>query len=337
MTCTRTTIRLSLWTMVFAFALILLMVPLGGVFQPEQISYRINQTLYLMDITRRVPVPLLRPDANVNQMAWSPDGSQLAYTALGKLYTIDVGGRRGLRHNPTPQLHIDTDIAVGGPQWSPDGTMIAYLSGLHSFIDVYLYDFEGSPQRLTNGAIVSSLPVWSPDSALIAYTDMSNNVPDVFTVSAGDGEVQRITNRTHATSPVWSVDGERLTFIGRKEKFAYIMAMQPGQPDGDVLAEVRALSLVQSPQSDLIAVSSLDACCYNVDILQPDGTMHRVADGHNIAQMVWASDGEAILGLATFTEDYDLLLINVQTGDMRQITNTPNAIENNPQWRSNPQ
>ena len=60
----------------------------------------------------------------IRDVALSPDGSEVAFTALGGLYVMDADGGEPRR------IGADTEGALSHPAWSPDGETIAAVSWL---------------------------------------------------------------------------------------------------------------------------------------------------------------------------------------------------------------
>jgi Tol biopolymer transport system component len=88
----------------------------------------------------------------------SPDGRHLAFSALTRLYLMDLpGGQpRQLSAEGAREFH---------PTWSPDGQWIAYVSWAPEGGHIWkrLGDGTGEPTRLTKTAAFYRDPVWSPD------------------------------------------------------------------------------------------------------------------------------------------------------------------------------
>ena len=75
--------------------------------------------------------------------AISPDGTQIAFTYKGDVYTVPVNGGRATQITTNP-AH-DTR-----PVWSPDGKQIAFASDRMGGMDIYIVDKDGgTPTRLT--------------------------------------------------------------------------------------------------------------------------------------------------------------------------------------------
>ena len=75
--------------------------------------------------------------------AMSPDGSLIAFSFKGDIYTVPTNGGRALQITTHPSH--DTR-----PVWSPDGKLLAFASDRMGSMDIYVVDKEGGiPKRLT--------------------------------------------------------------------------------------------------------------------------------------------------------------------------------------------
>lgn len=94
----------------------------------------------------------------------SPDGDQLTFTVMNKLYVMDFP-------HGTPRRVTDMDITEAHPTWSPDGRWIAFATwdknkGGH----LYKVRPEGrNLQQLTEQAAVYGDPAWSYNSDRIVF------------------------------------------------------------------------------------------------------------------------------------------------------------------------
>jgi TolB protein len=147
-----------------------------------------------------------------NGPAWSPDGSQIAFSRgprLGPshLYVMDADGTDVSRL--TQGSGSDRHAA-----WSPDGTRIAFARSGNYGYEVYVMDADGSNVRAVTAVTAESAPspAWSPDGSQIAL-----DVDGAIYVMSVDGtglrrlspELPRGVLDMHAS---WSPDGTQIAF-----------------------------------------------------------------------------------------------------------------------------
>jgi WD40 repeat protein len=187
--------------------------------------------------------------AEPHELAWSPDGSLLAYTCtvvrggaqVGRIYTIrpDGTGRR-LLHTGTPSAYW--------PAWSPDGGRIVFSTGSrrwgHSAI--YAVDLDGSNRQFV--ARAGAAPDWSPDGTTIAYWG-----PSCLPGSSG------WTGRTRLVTP----DGRDVTPHSRRGRCGGIgpaYAIPAWSPDGRRLAITswNGLYVMDADGGHVIAIRGTD-------------------------------------------------------------------------------
>ena len=141
--------------------------------------------------------------------AWSPDGTQIAFTrdvrGSAEIVLMNADG------SGVTQLTRDRAANEQHPAWSPDGRRIAYMSNTESSQDLFVMNADGSqPTRMTEGPFEASDPAWSPDGKLIAFTCDS----DLCLVGAEEGSrpVQLFGTAAKEFSPRWSPDGKWIAF-----------------------------------------------------------------------------------------------------------------------------
>ncbi len=92
----------------------------------------------------------------------SPDGKRLAFSALDRLYVMDLPGG-------TPRRLTNDTVHEQVPMWSPDGQWLAYVTWSNSggSINKVRADGRAAPVRLTADAAFYDTPAWSPDGQRI--------------------------------------------------------------------------------------------------------------------------------------------------------------------------
>jgi len=92
----------------------------------------------------------------------SPDGRRLAFSALDRLYVMDLP-------NGAPRRLTNDSVKEQVPAWSPDGQWLAYVTWTDAggTLNKIRADGRSRPVRLTSDSAFYDTPVWSPDGARI--------------------------------------------------------------------------------------------------------------------------------------------------------------------------
>ncbi len=133
----------------------------------------------------------------------SPDGKHLVFSALNKIYVMDLPLGK-------PHLLVNQPYCQFQPKFSPDGKWVAYVSWCDT-VGGYLWRVPiagGEPEKLSTCAGQYQRPAWSPDGSKIAVIERvsefrNENYPDygkLELIPVNGGGIRIIDD----TVPMWN-------------------------------------------------------------------------------------------------------------------------------------
>ncbi len=190
----------------------------------------------------RAPVDVAPADVDVKMLrhvATSPDGSQVAFSALGRLWLTAADG------SGTARRVTDADEVEAFPKWSPDGRSLVYATWDDEAMGAVkvVPAVGGTPRAVVDAPGQYAEPAFSPDGRLIVYRrtggdsrrgSLYTGETGLYTVPAAGGEPTLV--REGGSAPFFSADGARIVFQG----FDGGAALQSMALDGtDVVTHLR--------------------------------------------------------------------------------------------------
>ena len=143
---------------------------------------------------------------------WAPDGSAIAFTGRGRLWTISPDGG-------SPQaLPVE---GASQPQYSPDGRWLAYIARDGDHPEIWLWSVaDREARRLTRlGSRIEAFS-WSPGGQKIAFHSWRYGSPDVFTVDVPDGTIRRLTSDPlYEVYPTFTSDSRQVLFVRMDDRW----------------------------------------------------------------------------------------------------------------------
>lgn len=113
----------------------------------------------LLPLSAAAVTPLWLRDAKI-----SPDGSRIAFTYKGDIWTVPTSGGNAVRLTATPSYEAN-------PIWSPDSRKIAFAGDAAGNFDVYVVDAAGgAPLRLTFNSASEIPETFSVDGKNILFS-----------------------------------------------------------------------------------------------------------------------------------------------------------------------
>lgn len=154
------------------------------------------------------PPPAPRVIRALRYPAVSPDGSRLAFSYRGDLWTVPVVGGEAQRLAEVPGW-------ASRPRWSPDGQTLAFCSDAKGNTDLYTVPVSGgAPKQLTFHTADDILGDWSPDGqSLTFYSARDSRLPILYTLRLDDGRLREVTrDEMPLASPSFSPDGNTIAY-----------------------------------------------------------------------------------------------------------------------------
>ena len=248
--------------------------------------------------------------------AWSSDGSKIAFTSDGQIWTMAADG--------SGATQLTSSGANYQPTWSPDGSKIAFTSsragiacggpfvGDDPASEIWVMNADGSNQTpLTSQSRISDSPAWSPDGTRIAWQSMR------LFYDANEEVCLPDPPEIWVTDP----DGTDQRFVVRDNDASFIPTMNPAW----------------SPNGTRIAFSSMNPP--GIGFVNPDGAGQTVINtvAPNESNPAWSPDGTKIAFDAFVSGgNADLHTMNLDGSGVVNITNTPAVIETSPDWQPLP-
>jgi Tol biopolymer transport system component len=163
--------------------------------------------------------------------AWSPDGTQLAFSSDRDgdydIYLMNSDGSGLVRLTNSAGLD-------DGPAWSPDGARLAFGSERSGNSDIYVMSLpDGAPVNLTQNPASDYMPVWSSDGGLIAFGSNRDEGNFLYLMDADGNDQHPLFTDFNAGFPTWSPGDSLIAFDGAGDIWTI-------RPDGSGLTNLSA-------------------------------------------------------------------------------------------------
>ena len=144
------------------------------------------------------------PRVSPQHLAWSPDGTSLAYDTDTSIWRVDLATATPVRLTTDDPTH---DVESWQPSWSPDGNTIAYSRFQTCFrcTAIWLINSDGTSPRQIYDTFQARRPTFSPDGTRLALSLANDLVIDLDgnSIVAGGGAYT-----------IWSPHGTYVAYTG---------------------------------------------------------------------------------------------------------------------------
>jgi Tol biopolymer transport system component len=261
-----------------------------------------------------------------DHVAWSPDGTKIAYDCTDSFEDICLI-ELATGHSTIIVNSKSSDIQ---PVWSPDGSKIAYSSRQDNDWEVFVVNADGTNRtNLTNShPEADSDPVWSPDGSKIAFGSYRDGIVQLYIMNAdGSNQINLSQSNTYDFLPNWSSDSKRIFYTALDDTQGEIYVINI---DG-----TNKVNLTKNPADDQRPILSpnekyvaflRDDSLY---IMNPDGSELRHVGGEDMSTFVWSPDNQYIVlwdgGFNIYTVNLNCL--RLAGGCTKNIVKLPNEHE----------
>lgn len=218
----------------------------------------------------------------------------------------------------------------------PVNTLIAYAAGNKG---IYELSYPGGQisQIIVNpgGNILYFSPSWSASGDKIVFARSDSFGSKIYIVNR-DGSGLRLLRDNAGTDPAWSPDGEHIAYT-------IDFSLYVTDKDGKRLQHLGNSSAIGffpawSPDGKRLALLGASGVGYNASkiyLIDSDGNnLHPISDAvAGESHLAWSPDGSKI-AFRSFEGCGDIDVLDLKSGEITNLTNTPGIVEEDPAWSS---
>lgn len=176
--------------------------------------------LFTMDAEAGAPATLLASEPrDIGQLAWSPDGTIVAYQTprlASIVEAVKVRGVQATGGTPVDLIASGDDWGNFDPAYSPDGTRLAVLSTRFFSWDLFVVPLAGGAAiRLTHGPGLAqnTNPDWSPSGTELVFASNRGSNFDLYRLPiVGGAPILLAPDPANDSEPAWSPTGDLIAF-----------------------------------------------------------------------------------------------------------------------------
>lgn len=309
-----------------------------------------NEDLFVRLIGEGGPLRLTSHPATDHQVAWSPDGLQLAF-----LRSAAPGEEnRRYRLMTMPALggtEREIGRVWGGLDWSRDGRYLAVSDFEQNEppTRIVLLSPEGNYRNVITSSeskenFFDSFPRFSPDGTRVAFARwVSDHSSDLFIVEIATRRLRQLTfDQKRIPSLQWTPDGEEIIFVSNRTGRNQIwrISASGGTPSqvsqvGDTVEHIalsrdgKLLAYTQQINDTVIEIHSLEQASRNKGLAQPLCT---VDSSRTEFSPRFSPDGTQLVFTSAQTGSDEIWIANADCSQPQQVTQFDEEGVGSPRW-----
>jgi Tol biopolymer transport system component len=286
----------------------------------------------------------LQTDSQLRSVAWSPDGSQIAYGGDSAVIQFVQSNNLSTVTPTNTPLPTNTAAPTSTATPSPVSALI-FASKIQDATygqleQLFKINSDGTGLvNLSSGQTRDDIPSWSPDRSKVVFTTRAaegSNPRQIAVMNAdGSGRTQVTSGSAPNYDPAWSSDGSRIVFVSERDGVPDIYVMnsdgsnvqrltyffEASNPDWSSLGNQIVFTSVRDGNSEIYAMNS-------------DGRNVRrlTNDAGSDTDPVWSLDVTRIAFVSNRSGSDEVYVMYPDGSDQTQLTTNGGAIEGGPSW-----
>ena len=243
----------------------------------------VNQDIWIWDVARGVKSRLTTSAGDDQDLVWSPDGIELAFSSP-RSGSWDVFLRRSDGAGE-PKALIATSATEHVLDWSRDGKHILFVRVVPETVQDLWYlelnedDDDWAPKPFLQTRFSEMTPKLSPDGRFIAYRSNESGRSEIYVRSFPDGDGKVTVSRNGGDQPRWSRDGSEILYVEDGALMVVAVSTSPSFSVGSVTRLFEHVSLSSGlvpPQYDVSANGRRFVLVEQADEETPEPKIHIV-------------------------------------------------------------